>query len=43
MLQAETLSRKYGQRTRCRRLPAVVALLRNWVEAPARIASDNTG
>jgi hypothetical protein len=41
LLQALAVSRKYMQRVRWRRLPAVVAALRNWVEAPARIACDS--
>src|ERR671930_308124 len=42
LLQGMAVSRKYTQRVRCRRLPAVVAMLRSWAEAPARIACDST-
>src|SRR5262249_45835619 len=43
LLQADTPSRKYGQRVRCITLPATVAMLRSCGEAPARIACDSTG
>ena len=42
LLQGMAVSRKYTQRVRCRRLPAVVAMLRSWADAPARIACDST-
>src|SRR5438132_1930058 len=42
LLQGMAVSRKYIQRVRFRRLPAVVAMLRSWAEAPARIACDST-
>ena len=38
LLQGVATLRKYTQRVRCSRLPAVVAALRSWVEAPARMA-----
>src|SRR5882724_1500562 len=42
LLQGMAVSRKYTQRVRCRRLPAVVAMLRSCADAPWRIACDNT-
>src|SRR5207302_11300021 len=42
LLQGIAVSRKYTQRVRWRRLPAVVAILRSCAEAPARRACDNT-
>ena len=42
LLQGMAVSRKYTQRVRCSRLPAVVAMLRSWAEAPARMACDST-
>src|SRR5437870_11377814 len=42
LLQGIAVSRKYTQRVRCRRLPAVVAMLRSWADAPFRIACDST-
>src|SRR5205809_3863767 len=42
LLHGIAVSRKYTHRVRCRRLPAVVAMLRSWAEAPARIACDRT-
>src|SRR5262245_35453185 len=43
LLQGMAVSRKYTQRVRWSKLPAVVAMLRSWGDAPARIACDNTG
>src|SRR6202162_5218186 len=42
LLQGIAVSRKYMQRVRWSRLPAVVAILRSWAEAPARRACDST-
>src|SRR6266571_2528754 len=42
LLQGMAVSRKYMHRVRWSRLPAVVAMLRSWVEAPARRACDST-
>src|SRR5215467_14831657 len=42
LLHGMAVSRKYMQRVRCRRLPAVVAILRSCADAPARIACDST-
>src|ERR1700716_3784413 len=42
LLQGIAVSRKYMQRVRWRRLPAVVAILRSCADAPARIACDIT-
>ena len=42
LLQGMAVSRKYMQRVRCSRLPAVVAMLRSCADAPARIACDST-
>ena len=42
LLQGMAVSRKYTQRVRWSRLPAVVAMLRSWVEAPERMACDKT-
>jgi len=42
LLQGVAVSRKYTQRVRCSRLPAVVAMFRSCVEAPLRIACDRT-
>src|ERR687895_642305 len=42
LLHGIAVSRKYTQRVRCRRLPAVVAILRSCAEAPERIACDST-
>src|SRR5215470_19335380 len=41
LLQGMAVWRKYTHRVRWRRLPAVVAMLRSWAEAPARIACDS--
>jgi hypothetical protein len=44
LLQADTVgSRKYRQRVRCSRFPPIVAMFRNWVEAPASNASHTSG
>jgi len=43
LLHGIAVSRKYMQRVRCRRFPAVVAMLRSWAEAPERRAWDSTG
>src|SRR5216683_6454331 len=43
LLQGMAVSRKYMQRVRWSRLPAVVAILRNWAEAPLRRACESTG
>src|SRR5439155_2355465 len=42
LLQGMAVSRKYTQRVRWSRLPAVVAMLRSCADAPARRACDNT-
>src|SRR2546423_800407 len=42
LLQGMAVSRKYTQRVRWSRLPAVVAMLRSWVDAPARMACEST-
>src|SRR5436189_4650336 len=42
LLQGIAVSRKYMHRVRCSRLPAVVAILRSWADAPARRACDRT-
>src|SRR6267378_4247419 len=42
LLQGIAVSRKYMQRVRCSRLPAVVAILRSCAVAPARRACDST-
>jgi hypothetical protein len=42
LLQGMAVSRKYTHRVRCRRLPAVVAMLRNWADAPESMACDST-
>src|SRR5215470_3055775 len=42
LLHGMAVSRKYTQRVRCTRLPAVVAMLRSWAEAPERIACEST-
>src|SRR6266576_6262171 len=42
LLQGIAVSRKYMQRVRWRRLPAVVAMLRSCADAPWRMACDNT-
>src|SRR5437899_11708793 len=42
LLQGMAVSRKYMHRVRCRRLPAVVAMLLSWADAPARSACDRT-
>src|SRR5437667_6068045 len=42
LLHGIAVSRKYMQRVRWSRLPAVVAMLRSCAEAPARMAWDNT-
>ncbi len=39
LLHGIAVSRKYMQRVRCSRLPAVVAMLRSCTDAPLRIAS----
>src|SRR5688572_6755099 len=41
LLQGIAVSRKYTQRVRWSRLPAVVATLRSCVDAPLRIACDS--
>ena len=43
LLQGIAVSRKYMHRVRWRRLPAVVAMLRSWAEAPLRMACESTG
>ncbi len=35
---SNAVSMKYGQRVRCSRFPPTVAMLRNWVVAPDKIA-----
>src|ERR1700747_3031534 len=42
LLQGMAVSRKYTQRVRWSRLPAVVAMLRSWADAPDRMACDST-
>src|SRR5262249_44219954 len=42
LLQGMAGSRQYTDRVRWSRLPAVVAMLRSWAEAPARRACDST-
>src|SRR5512133_3943076 len=42
LLQGMAVSRKYMHLVRWRRFPAVVAMLRSWAEAPARIACERT-
>ena len=42
LLHGMAVSRKYMQRVRCSRLPAVVAMLRICAVAPLRIASERT-
>ena len=42
LLHGISVSRKYMQRVRCSRLPAVVAMLRSCADAPLRIASERT-
>src|SRR2546429_3035382 len=42
LLQGMAVSRKYTHRVRWSRLPAVVAMLRSWADAPARRAWDST-
>src|SRR5882724_1329799 len=42
LLQGMAVSRKYTQRVRWRRLPAVVAMLRSCADAPLRMACDKT-
>src|SRR6476660_7699680 len=42
LLQGIAVSRKYMHRVRWSRLPAVVAILRSWADAPARRACDKT-
>ena len=42
LLQGIAVSRKYMQRVRCSRLPAVVAMLRSCAEAPDRMACEST-
>ena len=42
LLQGIVVSRKYMQRVRCKRFPAVVAMFRSWGDAPLKIASDRT-
>src|SRR3954471_10536009 len=43
LLQGMAVSRKYMHRVRWSRLPAVVAMLRSWADAPLRMACDSTG
>jgi hypothetical protein len=43
LLQAVAVSRKYGQRVRCSRLPPIVAMLRSCGEALASSASATSG
>ena len=43
LLQALAVSVKYWQRVRCSTLPAVVAALRSWPEAPESRASARAG
>src|SRR5882724_1216708 len=42
LLQGMAVSRKYMQRVRCSRLPAVVAKLRSWADAPDSRACEST-
>src|ERR1700736_1821399 len=42
LLQGIAVSRKYMQRVRCSRLPAVVAILRSCADAPLTIACEST-
>src|SRR5256885_16191652 len=42
LLHGIAVSRKYMHRVRCSRLPAVVAMLRGWGEAPAGRGWGNT-
>jgi len=42
LLQGMAVSRKYGQRVRCNRFPAPVAMLRMCGDAPFRMACDRT-
>src|SRR6266436_2184303 len=42
LLQGMAVSRKYMHRVRWSRLPAVVAMLRSWADAPARRACEST-
>jgi hypothetical protein len=42
LLQGMAVSRKYGQRVRCNRFPATVAMLRICGDAPFRMACDRT-
>src|SRR4029453_16664142 len=42
LLHGMAVSRKYTHRVRCSRLPAVVAMLRSWADAPLRSAWDRT-
>ena len=41
LLHGIAVSRKYTQRVRCSRFPAIVAILRIWADAPSRIACDS--
>src|SRR5437867_1601795 len=43
LLHGQNVSRKYGQRVRCRRLPPTVAMFRTCGVAPDRSASVSTG
>src|SRR5207249_1934537 len=43
LLHGIAVSRKYMQRVRWSRLPAVVAMLRSWAEAALRRACERTG
>src|SRR5205807_7697510 len=43
LLHGQKVSRKYGQRVRCIRLPPTVAMLRICAVAPDSSASDSTG
>jgi hypothetical protein len=43
LLQGIVVSKKYGQRVRCIRLPPTVAILRNCGDAPALIANESSG
>ena len=43
LLHGLVTSWKYAQRVRCSRLPAVVARLRSWPEAPDSSASASAG
>ena len=42
LLHGIAVSRKYMQRVRCSRLPAVVAMFRSCTVAPLKIASERT-